>query len=83
MDNDYDKPINLGNPSECTIAELAENVLDLTNSSSKIINKGRPIDDPNQRQPDISLAREILDWNPKTDLRSGLYLTIEYFKELA
>ncbi|MEE2923660.1 MAG: UDP-glucuronic acid decarboxylase family protein [bacterium] len=82
MASDYDQPINLGNPSECTIAELAENVLDLTNSPSKIINKGRPIDDPNQRQPDISLAREILDWNPETDLKSGLYLTVEYFKEL-
>ena len=69
MDSDYDKPINLGNPSESTIAELAENVLDLTNSSSKIINRGRPVDDPNQRQPDISLAREILDWSPKTDLK--------------
>ena len=82
MDRDYDKPLNLGNPSESTIAELAENVLDLTKSSSKIVNKGRPIDDPNQRQPDISLAREVLGWSPKTDLKEGLKQTIKYFKEL-
>ena len=82
MDSDYDKPINLGNPSESTIAELAEMVLDLTNSSSMIINRGRPVDDPNQRQPDISLAREILDWSPKTNLKRGLQQTIDYFKEI-
>ena len=82
MDSDFDKPINLGNPSESTIAELAEIVLDLTNSSSIVINRGRPVDDPNQRQPDISLAREILDWSPKTDLKRGLQQTIDYFKEL-
>ena len=82
MDSDYDKPINLGNPSESTIAQLAEIVLDLTNSSSIVINRGRPVDDPNQRQPDISLAREVLDWSPKTDLKRGLQQTIDYFKEL-
>ena len=74
MDSDYDK-LSTGNPSESTIAELAEMVLDLSNSSSTIINRGRPVDDPNQRQPDISLAREILDWSPKTNLKSGLQQT--------
>ena len=83
MDSDYDKPLNLGNPAECTIAKLANLVLDLTDSHSLIINKGRPIDDPNQRQPDITLARKELGWNPKIDLREGLNQTIRYFKELA
>ena len=82
MDSEYIKPVNLGNPTESTIAELADQILDLTNSSSKIISKGRPVDDPNQRQPDISLAREILDWSPKTNLKEGLKETIDYFKEL-
>ena len=83
MDSEYIKPVNLGNPTESTIAELADQILDLTDSSSKIISKGRPVDDPNQRQPDISLAREILGWSPKTDLKEGLKETIKYFKELA
>ena len=83
MDSEYIKPVNLGNPTESTIAELADQILDLTDSSSKIISKGRPVDDPNQRQPDISLAREVLGWSPKTDLKEGLKETIKYFKELA
>ena len=83
MDSEYIKPVNLGNPTESTIAELADQILDLTDSSSKIISKGRPVDDPNQRQPDISLARELLGWSPKTDLKEGLKETIKYFKELA
>ena len=82
MDSNYDKPVNLGNPAECTIAKLANTVLDLTDSRSVIINEGRPIDDPNQRQPDITLARKELGWNPKIDLREGLNRTIRYFKEL-
>ena len=82
MDSNYDKPVNLGNPAECTIAKLARIVLDLTDSRSVIINEGRPIDDPNQRQPDITLARKELGWNPKIDLREGLNQTIRYFKEL-
>ena len=83
MDSEYIKPVNLGNPTESTIAELADQILDLTDSPSKIISKGRPVDDPNQRQPDISLARELLGWSPKTDLKEGLKETIKYFKELA
>jgi UDP-glucuronate decarboxylase len=80
--DDFPGPVNLGNPNEFTIKELAEQVLDLTGSKSKLINKPLPQDDPRQRQPDISLAREKLDWEPKTQLREGLTKTIEYFDQL-
>ncbi len=72
-------PVNIGNPEEFTILELAENVIDLTNSNSKIIYKPLPSDDPMQRRPDISLAKEKLDWEPKIPLRKGLVPTIDYF----
>lgn len=75
-------PINLGNPNEFTMLELAEQVLDITGSASNLVNKPLPQDDPRQRQPDISLARQKLDWEPKTQLREGLTKTIEYFDEL-
>jgi UDP-glucuronate decarboxylase len=80
--SDFPGPVNLGNPNEFTIRELAEEVLDLTGSKSQLVNKPLPQDDPRQRQPDISLAREKLDWEPKTQLRAGLIKTIEYFEEL-
>ena len=80
--SDFPGPINLGNPNEFTIKELAEEVLNLTGSKSQLVNKPLPQDDPRQRQPDISLAREKLDWEPKTQLRAGLTKTIEYFDEL-
>jgi UDP-glucuronate decarboxylase len=73
-------PINLGNPSEFTILELAEKVLALTKSSSKIVHKTLPLDDPKQRKPDISLAKSQLSWEPKIPLEEGLARTIEYFK---
>jgi len=73
-------PINLGNPSEFTIRELAERVIDLTGSSSKISYKPLPHDDPRQRCPDISKARELLDWKPVTSLNEGLLKTINYFE---
>jgi UDP-glucuronate decarboxylase len=79
---EFPGPVNLGNPNEFTIKELAEQVLDLTGSKSQLVNKPLPQDDPRQRQPDISLAREKLDWEPKTQLRAGLIKTIEYFEEL-
>jgi UDP-glucuronate decarboxylase len=72
-------PVNLGNPVEFTILELAETVIDLTGSSSRIERRPLPPDDPKQRRPDISLARELLDWQPKTQLREGLVQTIAYF----
>ena len=75
-------PVNLGNPTEFTILQLAEAVIDLTGSSSKIINEALPQDDPKQRQPDISLAKSELDWEPKVQLEKGLKLTIEYFDQL-
>ncbi|NBB23578.1 NAD-dependent epimerase/dehydratase family protein [Porphyrobacter sp. SLTP] len=80
--SEFPGPVNLGNPNEFTIKELAEEVLDLTGSKSKLVNKPLPQDDPRQRQPNISLAREKLDWEPKTQLRAGLIKTIEYFEEL-
>jgi len=76
-------PINLGNPSEFTMLELAEKVLELTGSQSKIIFKPLPSDDPRQRKPDIALAKENLDWEPYIVLEEGLKKTIEYFKSLS
>jgi UDP-glucuronate decarboxylase len=75
-------PINLGNPDEFTILELAEKVIELTDSKSEIIFKPLPADDPRQRQPDITLAREVLGWEPKVPLEEGLKKTISYFQGL-
>jgi len=79
---DVTGPINLGNPGEFTMIELAEAVLDLTNSSSKLVHKPLPQDDPKQRRPDISKAKEHLGWEPKIPLHEGLTKTIAYFEEL-
>jgi UDP-glucuronate decarboxylase len=79
---DLPGPINLGNPTEFTIRQLAELVIDLTGSKSKMVFKPLPSDDPKQRQPDISKARQILNWEPKVPLREGLVHTIGYFEEL-
>jgi len=75
-------PVNIGNPYEFTMLELAQNVIELTNSSSKLTFMPLPQDDPKQRQPDISLAKKELDWEPKVQLREGLVKTIEYFDNL-
>ena len=84
MNGDHMGPINIGNPNEFTMLELAEAVIDLTNSSSEIVNLELPQDDPKQRQPDISLARLELGWEPVTQLREGLEKTTTYFEaELA
>ena len=77
-----ESPINLGNPQEFTMLGLAETVLRLTKSKSKIIFEPLPQDDPQQRRPDISRAKEVLNWEPKVQLVEGLQETIEYFKEL-
>ena len=82
MESDEVGPINIGNPHEFTIKELAEKVIELTGSQSKIIHEALPSDDPKQRQPDISLAKEKLDWAPKIELEQGLKPTIEYFDQL-
>jgi UDP-glucuronate decarboxylase len=73
-------PVNIGNPGEFTMLELAENVLKLTKSKSKIIHKPLPADDPKQRRPDITLAKKYLKWEPKVQLAEGLKKTIAYFK---
>ena len=73
-------PINLGNPVEFKIIELAEMIIQLTNSKSKIINEGLPTDDPIRRKPDITKAKKEIDWEPKVDVMDGLKETIDYFK---
>jgi UDP-glucuronate decarboxylase len=75
-------PVNLGNPVEISILELAHKIIELTDSSSKIVYESLPCDDPVQRQPDISLAKEKFGWQPTTSLDDGLKKTIEYFKEI-
>jgi UDP-glucuronate decarboxylase len=80
--DNFTGPINLGNPEEFTILELAKLIVELTNSNSKIVFKPLPKDDPMRRQPDISLAKEKLGWAPRIKLREGLVKTIEYFDKL-
>jgi len=75
-------PINIGNPEEITIAELAKEIIELTGSKSAIVSKPKPMDDPNRRRPDITRAREKLGWQPKTARRDGLVRTIAYFDDL-
>lgn len=75
-------PVNVGNPNEFTILELAKKIIDLTNSKSKIIYHPLPSDDPMQRQPDIELAKKELDWSPTIQLDEGLVKTIDYFKSI-
>jgi UDP-glucuronate decarboxylase len=81
-EEDATGPVNLGNPGEFTIRQLAEQVIDLTNSRSSLVEAPLPPDDPRQRRPDISEARRLLDWTPTTSLRDGLVRTIEYFDNL-
>ena len=81
-DDEVTGPLNLGNPGEFTIRELAELVIELTGSSSRLKSEALPSDDPRQRQPDISRAKEMLGWEPTTSLRDGLVPTIEYFDKL-
>jgi UDP-glucuronate decarboxylase len=80
--DDFNGPVNLGNPTEFSILDLAKKVIKLTGSKSKIVFQPLPQDDPKQRQPDISLAKEKLGWKPKTKLYDGLKKTIKYFKTL-
>ena len=81
-DSSVTGPINLGNPGEFTMIELAETILELTNSSSELIFKPLPEDDPKQRRPDITLAKQHLNWEPQVELREGLVKTIAYFDTL-
>ncbi len=82
MDGDFIGPVNLGNPDEITVAELAETVLRLTGSGARIVRGPMPPDDPRRRQPDITLAGDRLDWRPTVALEDGLARTIDYFREL-
>jgi UDP-glucuronate decarboxylase len=75
-------PVNLGNPVEFSMLELARMVIDLTASHSRVVRRPRPEDDPKQRQPDISRAKDLLDWKPRTMLKDGLANTIAYFDRL-
>jgi dTDP-glucose 4,6-dehydratase len=79
--SDYARPVNIGNPAEITLQQFAEEVLTLTGSNSKIIYQPLPQDDPKQRQPNITKAREILGWEPKVDRHEGLKRTLEYFRQ--
>lgn len=82
LHSDYAQPVNIGNPDEITIGEFAEEIISLTGTSQKVIYKELPVNDPKQRQPDITKAKEILDWTPKIDRAEGLKRTYAYFKSL-
>ena len=82
-DDNITGPINIGNPSEFTILELAEKIIELTGSNSNIVYMPLPQDDPMQRKPIIDLAKEKLNWEPKIALEEGLIKTIEYFSSLS
>ena len=82
LDKNPGTPINLGNPNEFTILELAKVVIEVTNAKSEIVNNPLPQDDPQQRCPDISLAKSILDWKPTIELREGIEKTAAYFKQI-
>ena len=81
-EDDFTGPINIGNPNEFPVLELAERVIRMTGSTSKIVFKPLPTDDPKQRQPDIKLAKEKLGWQPTVELEDGLKRMIEYFKNV-
>jgi dTDP-glucose 4,6-dehydratase len=81
--SDYAYPINIGNPNEITILEFAEEIIKLTGTKQKIIFKPLPPDDPLQRQPDITKARKILNWEPKISRSEGMKRTFDYFKSLS
>ena len=82
LDDNPDSPINLGNPNEFTILELAKVVIEITKSKSKIVNNPLPLDDPKQRCPDISLAKSTLNWKPTIELKEGIEKTAAYFKQI-
>jgi len=81
-DDSFTGPVNIGNPGEFTMLELANEILELTNSKSKVVYKPLPSDDPKQRQPDIELAKKVLGWEPRVRLREGLLKTIDYFEKI-
>jgi UDP-glucuronate decarboxylase len=80
-DDSFPGAVNLGNPIELTVSDLAERVLAMTGSSSRIVTRPLPVDDPRRRRPDISLAKKLLAWSPRTSLDVGLKATIAWFAE--
>jgi dTDP-glucose 4,6-dehydratase len=83
LNSDYSLPVNIGNPDEITISQFAEEIIKLTGTKQKVIYKDLPVDDPKQRRPDITKAKEILDWEPKINREEGLKRTYAYFKKLS
>jgi dTDP-glucose 4,6-dehydratase len=81
--SDYSEPVNVGNPDEITLKEFAEEIIALTGTKQKIVYKPLPVDDPKQRRPDITRAKEILGWSPKVSRKEGLKITYDYFKSLS
>ena len=81
--SDYVYPVNIGNPDEITILDFAKEIIKLTGTNQKIIYKELPIDDPLQRQPDITLAKKVLKWEPKVERSEGMVKTFNYFKGLS
>jgi len=83
LHSDYANPVNIGNPSEISISQFAEEIIELTGTDQKVIYKDLPVDDPKQRRPDITLAEKLLSWEPKVSRHEGLRITYEYFKSLS
>ena len=81
--SDYSDPVNIGNPNEITILEFAREIINLTGTDQKIVFEELPQDDPMQRQPDISRAKEVINWEPKVSREEGMKITYEYFKNLS
>jgi dTDP-glucose 4,6-dehydratase len=83
LNSDYNGPVNLGNPVEIEVGDLAERIIGMTESGSRIVYRALPEDDPQVRRPDITLARDLLGWEPEVDLEEGLGRTIEYYRGLS
>ena len=83
LHSDYVFPVNIGNPDEISIKDFAEEIIKLTGTDQKVVFQDLPVDDPKQRQPDITKAKSILNWEPKIDRSEGLKITYEYFKSLS
>lgn len=81
--SDYAQPLNIGNPDEISLKDFADEIIKLTGTTQKIVYKDLPKDDPKQRQPDISKAKELLNWQPKVNRTTGLKITYDYFKNLS
>ena len=80
LESDHVGPVNIGNPNEFTVSELAEMIIEITGSSSEIVHEALPVDDPTQRRPDIGLARSVLGWEPDVPIREGLARTVSYLE---